>query len=133
MTEIVVEQHIKAPPSTVYRYLTESDKWALWQSETAHLDAREGGIFSVVMENGMRARGQFMELVANRRVVFTWGWVGRPGIPPGSTVVSIDLIEDNGGTLLILTHRNLPEDEVDAHRAGWELHLPRLAEVATGP
>ena len=78
----------------------------------------------------MRARGEFVELEADRRVVFTWGWIDRPEIPPGSTVVSIDLIEDGAGTLLVLTHRELPEDEVAPHRAGWEMHLPRLAEVA---
>lgn len=131
MSEIRVEQRIAASPSTVYRYLTESEKWILWQSENADLDPRPGGHFLLEMENGMRARGQFVELVPDARVVFTWGWVDRPGIPPGSTEVTVELIEEDGGTLLILTHRALPDDEVTAHREGWLLHLPRLAEVAS--
>lgn len=130
MTEIVIEQRIAAPPSTVYRYLTEAKKWVRWQSVSAELDPRPGGIFAMGMPNGMNARGQFTELVEDRLVEFTWGWVDRPGIPPGSTIVSIELAEVEDGTLLTLTHRNLPEDEAAEHRAGWEMHLPRLAEVA---
>ena len=74
MNEIVVEQQIAASPATVYRYLTESEKWVLWQGETAELDATPGGIFALGMPNGMKARGQFTELVQDRRVEFTWGW-----------------------------------------------------------
>ncbi len=131
MSEIRVEQRIAAPPSTVYKYLTESEKWVLWQSQTADLDPRPGGHFVLEMENGMRARGQFTELIPDARVAFTWGWVYRPEIPPGSTEVTVDLVDEDGGTLLILTHRALPDGEVSAHREGWMLHLPRLAEVAS--
>ncbi len=130
MTEIVVEQRIKAQPSTVYRFLTEAAGWAKWHGESAELEATPGGLFSLVMANGMNARGQFTELVPNERVEFTWGWVDRPGIPPGSTLVSIVLAAEPDGTLLTLTHRNLPTDEVEPHRAGWEAFLPQLASAA---
>ena len=132
MTEISVEQHIAAPPSTVYRYLTESDMWAKWQGASASLDAKPGGLFSLVMGNGMNARGQFVELVPGKRVVFTWGWIDRPGIPPGSTTVEIALSEEADGTLLVLTHREIPVDEADMQKMGWIHYLPRLALVASG-
>lgn len=132
MTEIVLEQRIAAPPSTVYRYLTESDKWKLWQGVNAHLDPRVGGAFSMSMADGMNARGQFVELVPGERVVFTWGWVDRPGIPPGSTTVEITLDPDGEGTLLTLTHRSVPDDEVPLQRMGWGHYLPRLALAASG-
>jgi uncharacterized protein YndB with AHSA1/START domain len=132
MTEISIRQHIAAPPSTVYRYLTESDKWAQWQGASASLDARPGGIFSMVMGNEMNARGQFVELVPGKRVVFTWGWVDRPGIPPGSTTVEIELTEDADGTLLVLAHREIPDDEADLQKMGWTHYLPRLALVVVG-
>ncbi len=111
MRDIVLKQRIEASPSTVYRYLTESEQWSLWQGASASLDAKRGGIFSMVMGNGMNARGQFVELVPDKRVVFTWGWVDRPGIPPGSTTVEIELSEEADGTLLVLTHREVPSDE----------------------
>ena len=59
---IVVERRIAAPPSVVYTYLTESDRWARWQGVEATIDAIPGGLFAVSMANGMRARGQFLSL-----------------------------------------------------------------------
>lgn len=129
---IVVEKRIEAPPEIVYRYLTESDRWLRWQGVGAEIEANPGGLFAMSMPNGQSARGEFVELVPNQRVVFTWGWIGHPGIPPGSTVVEIDLIADEGGTLLTLTHKDLPPDEIDIHLQGWQHYVPRLAEVAEG-
>jgi len=130
MTEIVVEQRIKAPVPAVYRHLLTADAWVKTHAESAELDATPGGIFSLVMPDGMNARGQFTELVPDERLEFTWGWVDRPGIPPGSTVVEIVLTEEPDGTLLTLTHRNLPEDEAPLHLEGWRDMLPTLTEVA---
>lgn len=132
MSEIVLEQRINAPPSTVYAYLTDSDKWKQWQGVDAMLDARVGGIFSMLMGNGMQALGEFVELVPDRRVVFTWGWADHPGIPPGSTVVEIDLRADGTDTVLVLTHRSVPADEVAPQRIGWAHYLPRLTMRASG-
>lgn len=129
---IVVERHVGVAPSIVYAYLTESDKWALWQGTHAELEARPGGIFSVTMPDGPRARGEFIELDPERRVVFTWGWIDREGLPPGSSTVEIELIPDPDGTLIRLTHRGLPPDEVDLHTAGWERYVPRLALAVEG-
>jgi uncharacterized protein YndB with AHSA1/START domain len=130
--ELTVEQLVSAPPSTVYRYLTESAKWVMWQGETASIDARPGGRFSMVMANGMTAEGEFVELVPDVRVVFTWGWVNHPDLPPGSTTVEIVLSEVRTGTRVILTQRPLPEGEWDRHQVGWLHYLPRLAKASAG-
>jgi uncharacterized protein YndB with AHSA1/START domain len=84
------------------------------------------------MPDGATARGQFVELVTERRVVFTWGWVDHPGVPPGSTTVEIDIAIDGDGSLVTLTHRGLPPDEVATHTTGWNHYIPRLATVAEG-
>lgn len=132
MTEIVVRQMIDAPPSTVYRYLTESEKWRLWQGVEATIDSRPGGPFSIVMANGMNAHGEFVELVPGEKVSFTWGWADNPAIPPGSTVVEISLEAVDDKTLVVLTHRNLPAGEAEMHRLGWSHYALRLAAVASG-
>jgi uncharacterized protein YndB with AHSA1/START domain len=133
MTEpIVVVRRIEAPPPVVYSYLTDSDRWAAWQGAAATIEAAPGGQFSMRMGNGMEALGRFVELVPGRRVVFTWGWAGHPAVPPGSSTVEIDLVAEGGGTVLRLTHRGLPDDEVATHTAGWHHYLPRLAAAAAG-
>jgi len=132
VSDLVVKQRISAPPPVVYGYLTESAKWKQWQGVDAELDPTLGGASSMVMGSGMNARGEFVELVPQRRVAFTWGWVGHPGLPPGSSTVEIDLQPDGDGTLLVLTHRSLPDDEVPLQQSGWRHYLPRLASAATG-
>ena len=129
---LVVERRIAAAPSVVYTYLTVSDRWSRWQGVAATLDSRPGGLFAMSMPNGLRARGQFVELVPDQRVVFTWGWIDHPGLPPGSSTVEINLAPDGSGTLLTLTHRELPDEEVAIHVLGWGHYLPRLAMVAEG-
>ncbi len=131
-TVVTVERHIAAGPATVYAYLTDSERWSRWQGEQATIDASPGGLFRMRMGTGQTARGEFVELVPNRRVVFTWGWVDHPGIPPGSSVVEIDLIPATDGTLVRLTHRQLPPEETDLHEVGWVHYLDRLVSVAEG-
>jgi len=129
---LVVERRVSAPPSSVYAYLTESERWARWQGVNATIEARPGGVFRILMPAGQTARGQFVELVPDRRVVFTWGFVDAPGIPPGSTNVEIDLLPDGDATLVRLTHRGLRAEDVPQHRVGWEHYTARLDAVARG-
>lgn len=129
---LVVERHVDATPAAVYAYLTDSERWARWQGADATIDAHPGGLFRMLMGNGMCARGQFVELVPDKRVVFTWGWIDLPDLPPGSTVVEIDLEHDGDGTMIRLTHRDMPPDHTDVHRIGWEHYLARLGVCAAG-
>lgn len=129
---IHTEKLIEAPPSTVFAYLTSSEKWAKWQGNEATIEPRVGGLFRMVMGNGMIARGQFLALVPNKKIVFTWGWVDRPGVPPGSSTVEIDLIDRDGSTLLKLKHSGLVSEEIPFHRQGWEHYLTRLSVASRG-
>jgi uncharacterized protein YndB with AHSA1/START domain len=132
VSEIVLEQRIQAAPADVYAYLTDAAKWKRWQGSDATLDPRVGGVFSVLMANGLNARGEFVELVPDRRVVFTWGWIGYENLPPGSSIVEIELRADGDATILVLTHGSLPEEELPQQRMGWIHYLPRLAVAAAG-
>jgi uncharacterized protein YndB with AHSA1/START domain len=127
-----VERRVAASPASVYAFLTESERWGRWQGAGADVDAVAGGHFRMTMANGMVAEGRFLELVPEERVVFTWGWLGNAAVPPGSSTVEIELVPDGEGTLVRLTHRGLPADEIEIHDVGWRHYLPRLALVAEG-
>jgi uncharacterized protein YndB with AHSA1/START domain len=132
-TDIIrVERRIAAPPASVFRYLTRSDLWARWQGESAELDPTPGGRFLVRMAAGQLVEGEFVTVEPDRRVVVTWGWHDHPRMPPGTTTVEFELVPDGDGTLVRLTHRDLPAEDVPIHRAGWDVFLPRLAVAATG-
>ncbi len=127
------EVRIAARPETVFPFLTDPARMTRWQGIEATLDPRPGGIFRVTINGQNIARGEFAEVVANRRVVFTWGWEGEGHpVPPGSSRVEIDLIPDGDGTIVRLTHSGLPADAVADHTHGWEHYLARLAIAAAG-
>jgi uncharacterized protein YndB with AHSA1/START domain len=130
---LVVERRVAAKPATVFRFFTEAQLWMRWQGTDAQIEARVGGIFRVNVRGDGYASGRFVEVVDGRRVVFTWGWE-RPESPvqPGSTTVEIDLIEEDTGTLIRLTHTGLPAEAFDEHNAGWTHYVARLAELAEG-
>jgi uncharacterized protein YndB with AHSA1/START domain len=135
MTEsdvIHLERRVAAPPSAVFRYLTESDLWARWQGEAADLDPRPGGRFEVTMAAGQVVEGVFVTVEPDRRVVLTWGWQQHPRMPPGTSTVEFELTPDGDGTLVRLTHRGIPAEDVPIHRMGWDMFLPRLETAATG-
>ena len=86
------------------------------------------------MPGGQVTRGEFVEVVPNRRLVFTWGWEGdAPPVAPGASTVVIELEPDETGTLLRLTHGDLVSPEIaEHHRQGWERYLDRLVTRAAG-
>jgi uncharacterized protein YndB with AHSA1/START domain len=131
----LVERHlfIDAPPARVYELLTDGELLTEWMAPVAAVDAHAGGSLTWTHLNGDSVVGEFLELLPNRRIVFTYGWDREEvGIPPGSTTVEIDLHPRNGGTELHLVHRGLPGPIADAHGGGWSNYLGRLAAVAEG-
>jgi uncharacterized protein YndB with AHSA1/START domain len=129
---IRVERRIDAPPSAVYRYLTESTLWARWQGESAVLEPVPGGRFQVRMAEGQVVEGTYLAVEQDARVVISWGWQGHPRMPAGTTTVEFELVEDGPGTILRLTHRGIPVEDMELHRRGWDVFLPRLGTAAMG-
>jgi uncharacterized protein YndB with AHSA1/START domain len=129
---IRVERRIAAPPDVVFRYLTDGPSWARWQGVSAEVHAVAGGSYVMTMPTGQVVSGRFVELTPNRRVVFTWGWVGDEAVPPGSSTVEIDLEPAGDATVLRLTHSGLPEAALEIHAVGWDHYLPRLGAASEG-
>lgn len=131
--DLVVERHVSAPPEKVFSYFTESHRWLAWQGTDAEIDLQPGGIWRVNVTGDGYASGSVVEVVENQRVVFTWGWEGEgPPVPPGSSTVAIELVPEGDGTLIRVTHSDLPPEEIEVHRLGWNHYVPRLAAVAEG-
>ena len=136
MTEPLVvrrEVQIGAPPATVFAFLTDPEKILRWMGTEATVEPYPGGLYLVNVSGKDIARGQFTEVIPVHRLAYSFGWDGSEVVPPGSSLVEIDLIEQPDGTLLRLTHTGLPSAEQCAgHADGWAHYLGRLAEVAAG-
>jgi uncharacterized protein YndB with AHSA1/START domain len=127
----VVERYIAAAPATVYSFFSSSQRWLLWQGVEATIELKPGGLFRMNVTGDGFATGRFLEIVPNRRLIFTWGWeMPERGIPPGSSRVVIELLPEGTGTLLRLTHSGLPPDWIELHRQGWDLYLGKLQIIA---
>jgi uncharacterized protein YndB with AHSA1/START domain len=138
MTEPFVvrrEMHIAAPPATVFAFLTDPEKIVSWMGAEATTEAHPGGLYLVkgVRDRANVARGTFREVVPVHRLAYSFGWDGREEVPPGSSLIEIDLIDRDNGTLLRMTHSGLPsETQRAAHARGWAHYLSRLAVAAAG-
>ena len=130
---IEVRKVLPEAPEDVFAFLTDAERYAKWMGRAAELDARPGGIYRVEMDGHTVALGEYVTVEPPRRLVFTWGWVGNPDVPPGSTTVEIELTPTKDGTTLVLRHTGLPDGSTAAmHREGWVLYLGRLAVAASG-
>jgi uncharacterized protein YndB with AHSA1/START domain len=124
---------IEASPETVFGLLTDPKEYVRWKGRVADLEPRRGGVFRVQFAEPQQiAAGRYVEVVPNRRVVFTWGWEGDELVPPGSSTVEITLERAGRGTRLRLVHRGLPDTGVPIHAEGWDFFLGRLSDVAEG-
>jgi uncharacterized protein YndB with AHSA1/START domain len=127
------EVQIAAPPATVFAFLTDPEKLVRWTATEATIEPHPGGLYLVNVTGRDIARGRFTEVVPVHRLAYSFGWEGREDIPPGSSLIEIDLIEEAGGTLLRMTHSGLPDAEACArHEQGWTHYLARLAVTAPG-
>jgi len=128
------ETHIAAPPATVFAFLTDPEKIISWMGAEAATEAHPGGLYLVKRVGSPKvARGVFREVVPVHRLAYSFGWEDSEEVPPGSSLVEIDLIERDGGTLLRMTHSGLPNAEQCAsHAQGWAHYLERLAIAAPG-
>lgn len=133
MAELIREIVIDATPETIWPFLTEADKHVEWIGTVAEIDPRPGGIYRVLVNGRHQSAGEFVEVVPNEKLVFTFGWEEKDHpIPPGSTTLEITLHPEGEKTRVRLAHRGLPVDAVKDHGHGWARYLERLAIVASG-
>jgi uncharacterized protein YndB with AHSA1/START domain len=123
---------IRARRSTVFRYFTDSARFAAWWGAGSDIDPRPGGALQIRYPNAVTAGGQVLELDPDRRIVFSYGYddPAKP-IPRGGSRVTITLEDHPQGTLLRLVHV-LPDAATrDAHVPGWRFQLSLFANVVT--
>ena len=104
-----------------------------WRSTEATVDPHPGGLYLVNVGGKNIARGRFTEVVPVHRLAYSFGWEGGEKVPPGSSLIEIDLIDKVDGTLVRLTHSGLPDREAcTSHEKGWTHYLGRLVVAAAG-
>lgn len=122
---------ICAQRSTVFRYFTDSPRFADWWGAGSTIDARPGGEMKIVHPNGVQASGNVLEVIPDERIVFTYGYADPSRrIPPGGSRVTVTLEDRPEGTWLTLVHDLSDQKARDEHVQGWRFQLALFANVA---
>lgn len=130
-----ITRHYNASPEKVWRAWTDPEALKEWfkpddsfSVPLAETDVRVGGRFSVLMVSSEgeehEASGVYLEVVPNRKLVFTWVW---KETPERKTLVTVTLRPSGSGTELELKHEQFFDTEDrDSHQEGWSGSLALL-------
>jgi uncharacterized protein YndB with AHSA1/START domain len=120
---------IRAPRSIVFRYFTDSTRWAQWWGAGSTIDARPGGRVYIRYPNAVEASGEVVEVRPPERIVFTFGYASGTPVAPGASRVTISLGTRGQDTLLELKHEFADVAARDDHVQGWRYQLSVFANV----
>ncbi len=120
---------IRATPETVFRFFTDSARWAKWWGAGSTIDAKPGGKVYVRHAEGTESLGEVLEVRAPEMIAFTYGFASGQPIPPGGSRVTIRLEPDKAGTRLNLLHEFQEAGPRDEHVQGWRFQLSLFANV----
>ena len=112
---------IRATPETVFRFFTDSPRWASWWGAGSTIDPVVGGQVYIRHPNGVEVRGEVLEIAAPERIVFTYD------LTPSR--VTIRLEPDQAGTRLHLEHEFADAGPRDEHVQGWRFQLSLFANA----
>jgi uncharacterized protein YndB with AHSA1/START domain len=120
---------IEATRTIVFRFFTDTNRWAAWWGAGSAIDPRPGGRVLIRYPNGVQVLGEVLEIAEPERIVFTYGYESGKPIPPGGSRVTIRLEAVESGTRLHLAHAFADADARDQHLQGWRFQLSLFANL----
>jgi uncharacterized protein YndB with AHSA1/START domain len=129
-------------PEKVWRAWTDPEAVKRWWGPgpgepvaVAELDVRVGGRFRIVFGGPKgtdhEVQGTYLEVVRNRKLVFTWSWPRTT--PERESQVTIAFKPLDGGTELDFRHEQLFDEKArDDHKRGWTASLDKLNDFLKG-
>ncbi len=122
---------IRATPETVFRFFTDSARWASWWGAGSTIDAQPGGKVYIRHPNGAETLGEVLSVRHSEQVVFTYGYATGKPLPPGASRVTINLSPDQAGTRLHLLHEFAEAPPRDEHVQGWRFQLSLFSNAVS--
>ncbi len=145
--ELVLTRLIDAPRKNLFRCWTEPGLLKQWfapaplTTPVAEMDLRIGGASRIVMRtpdgNEIPCPGTYLEIVPNRKLVFTdaytGDWMPKGGAPFMTAIITFD--DEDGKTRYTATVRHWSAADKKTHEemgfhGGWGLCTDQLAKLA---
>lgn len=113
---------IRANPETVFRFFTDSARWAAWWGTGSTIDAKPGGKVYIRHPNNVETLGEVIEVREPEQISFTYG---------NASQVTITLKPDEQGTRLHLLHEFEDAAQRDQHVQGWRFQLSLFSNAVS--
>lgn len=132
---VEVTRRIAAPPGRVFDAWLDPDGVGRWlfatpdgAMEKVEIDPSVGGGFTIAERRGAdlaEHHGEYVEVDRPRRLAFDF-WTS---FSEERTRVTINIVPDGEGSLIILTHKGVWADYDERTRQGWTMILDGLANT----
>ncbi len=138
LTPLVVRRQYKQDRERVFDAFASANALEKWFSPAAdiatkviELDFRPGGRYRIAfsLSDGTKpsVTGEYVRIDRPIQLCFTWSWEEPDPHAGIDTLVTIDFIDKNGTTELVVSHEKMDISEMrQRHSAGWLGALERL-------
>jgi uncharacterized protein YndB with AHSA1/START domain len=134
---------VPASPERVFAAWTTPEQIKVWFGpETcrvldAQVNLQVGGEYCLRLFTDrfgeLTLSGEYREIQAPTRLVYTWHWKGAPELEGESSLVSVEFIPSGHSTEIRLRHEQLPNAQArDDHRVGWTGTFDKLEKYLAG-
>jgi uncharacterized protein YndB with AHSA1/START domain len=115
---------IEAEPGIVFRYFTDSDRWASWWGKGSTIEPHVGGRVLIRHPGGVEVSGEVTDVQPPQRIAFTYGYASGTASAAETSLVTIRLEpQGRGATRLHLHHAFADASQRDEHAQGWRYQL----------
>ncbi len=120
---------VAAPCDLVFRYFTDSARWARWWGTGSTIDAKPGGAVFIRHANGVEVAGHVVAVDAPHSIAFTHGYRSGTPIPEGASLITVRLAVHDEGTEVQLSHEFADADVCNQHVQGWRYQMAVLGNA----
>ncbi len=136
---IRIERVFHAPVGRVFEAWSRTEdlkRWAwgsLASDVRADIDFRVGGTYRITTSRSDKERwtfsGTYLEIIANRRIVYTLRWDAPMGYDQVRETVTVEFTEEGEQTIIEFLHEGVPDIATETHEKGWNNTFDRLEKI----